>query len=147
MTPLDAGLVSVGKGMTDMGRAASMGASKVGEMVGLVDAEQGLKSRADTRERARAEDATFQPLRDEFPIASAVGEGVGQTAAFPVAGPGGGVVRVVGGAMVGGLASGGAEAGQGGSTSDIATGKALALSAVRSVKWSGRLLQNSAPRA
>ena len=127
MTPLDAGLVSVGKGMTDMGRAASMGASKVGEMVGLVDAEQGLKSRADTRERARAEDATFQPLRDEFPIASTVGEGVGQAAAVPVAGPAGGVGRVVVGTILGGLVGGSAEAGQGGSNSDIATGTGFGL--------------------
>lgn len=59
LNPLEAGLISTGRGFTNVGRA-----------VGLVEPEQ------------QFEQQTFGALQEEFPIASEVGQAVGEAAPF-----------------------------------------------------------------
>ena len=86
-SPLSAGVIAAGKGLTDIGRVAQTGFNL---LTGNDEAQAALDAR-------KAEEAAlFAPLAEEFPISTTVGEIVGETAAALPFGLGAGAAVVKG---------------------------------------------------
>jgi len=104
--PLQAGLIATGKGMTTIGRA---GQQALNVLTGDEAAFQALQT------RAQQEEQLFAPLEEAQPLATFIGEVLGETAALPVGGVGAGLLRRGATAAVSGAAAGAAtELGRGG---------------------------------
>lgn len=111
--PLDALAIATGKGMANIGR----GAERL--IASLAGDTEGQKELA---ERAKQAQAQFAPLAERFPVATTVGEVVGETAALPVGGLGGSLgVRAATSVGTGAIAGGLSEAGRGSDAGDITT--------------------------
>lgn len=109
-----AGIIAVGKGFTTVGRAAQRGFAAI-----TGDEEAGATIKA----RAKAEEKLFAPLAEARPIATFIGEVLGESAAFPVGGVGTGLIKRGATAAVSGLIAGAAsEVGRG---EDVGMGAAL----------------------
>lgn len=111
-SPLEAGLIAAGRGMTGIGRGAQR----------LFALATGDTEEADRlAQLSQSEEQVFQPLEERFPVSTFVGEVAGETAALPIGGAGTGLAaRGLSAAGVGGLAGGVSELGRGGTGGESA---------------------------
>jgi len=99
-------LIATGRGMTTIARGAQ-------QAFNVVTGDEAAFE--ETKQRGQRETAAFKPLEESQPLATFIGEVIGESAAFPVGGVGTGLVRRGVTSAVSGVVAGAAtEAGQGG---------------------------------
>lgn len=107
----EAFLIGAGSGLTNVGRGAQR---LLAQVFGTPEQQQALKQEGQFSQQSLAQ------LSQEQPLATLAGQVVGESAALPVAGVGGGAVRLGTAALAGGTASALSEAGQGEEAGEVA---------------------------